>query len=151
MPVHCSASGKLLLAFSSKELQEHVLSSAPFTSYTKKTITTARVFARELEKIRKRGYSEDDQELIPGVNCFAVPIKNRHGEAVAALAVMAPAASLPLERLRAHVAEIRECAECLGKELGWDKVAAVKPSLPPTPRPPRTRRGSQSSPGKHAL
>jgi IclR family acetate operon transcriptional repressor len=141
MPVHGSASGKLLLAFASKELQEHMLRSAPFPSYTKKTITTARTFARELEKIRKRGFAEDDQELFPGVNCLAVPISNRKGEVVAGLAVMAPAASMPLEKLRAHLPKIRECAECVAKELGWDVAAPIK-LLPP--RVANARRGSQT-------
>jgi IclR family acetate operon transcriptional repressor len=141
MPVHCSASGKLLVAFGSDELREHVLRSAPFRSYTKNTITSARAFTRELAKIRKQGYSEDDQELLPGVNCLAVPISNRKGEVVAGLAVMAPAASTPLETLRAHLAEIRECAGCVARELGWDTAAAIKPV--PT-RIKRPRSGAQT-------
>jgi IclR family acetate operon transcriptional repressor len=141
MPVHGSASGKLLLAYGPKELQEHVLRSAPFRPHTKKTITTARAFARELEKIRKRGFAEDDQELFPGVNCLAVPISNRKGEVVAGLAVMAPVASLPLEKIRAHLPEIRECAGCVAKELGWDTAAPIKQLLTPATN---SRRGSLS-------
>jgi len=117
--VHCSASGKLLLAFGSDELREHVLRSAPFAAYTKKTITSRRTLAREFEKIRGRGFAEDNQELLPGVNCLAVPIYNRAREAVAGLAVMAPVASMPLEKIRSHLPEIRECATAISKELGW--------------------------------
>ncbi|KAB2919007.1 MAG: IclR family transcriptional regulator [Hyphomicrobiaceae bacterium] len=111
MPVHCSASGKLLLAFGPAELRERVLKAAPFQAYTKATITTARGLAREFEKIRQRGHSEDDQELIPGVNCLAVPVRNRSGQVVAGLAVMAPVASLPLEKLRRHIPDLKACAE----------------------------------------
>ena len=135
MPVHCSASGKLLLAFGSDDLREHVLRSAPFRSYTKKTITSAAAFERELNKIRKRGHSEDDQELLPGVNCLAVPISNHHAEVVAGLAVMAPAASSPLEMLRAHLSEIQECAGCVARELGYDKAPAIKPLQSRVKRP----------------
>jgi IclR family acetate operon transcriptional repressor len=141
MPVHCSASGKLLVAYASDELREHVLRSAPYHCYTKKTITTARALTRELSKIRKQGYSEDDQERLPGVNCLAVPISNRNGDVVAGLAVMAPAASAPLETLRAHLDEIRECAGCVARELGWDSAAAIKP-LP--------LRAKSPPPGGHA-
>lgn len=125
MAVHCSASGKLLLAFGSNELQEHVLRSAPFKPYTKKTITSRRVLARELDKVRERGFAEDDQELLPGVNCLAVPIYNRARKVVAGLAVMAPAASLPLEKVRSHLQEIRDCAESISRELGWRPVASA--------------------------
>lgn len=50
MPVHCTAGGKLLLAFGPPDLKKHVLRSAPFRANTKKTITSGRTFARELEK-----------------------------------------------------------------------------------------------------
>jgi IclR family transcriptional regulator, acetate operon repressor len=131
-PVHCTASGKLLLAFSSEELQKHVLRLAPFRSCTKNSITGARAFARELERIRKRGFAEDDQELMAGVNCLAVPIYNRAGEVVAGLAVMAPAATLPLEKIHNHLPEIRKCAVTISGELGGivpvaQNAGAVRP------------------------
>ena len=145
MPVHCTASGKLLLAFGSKELQEHMLAAAPFRSYTRRTITSAAALARELKKIRRREHSEDDQELLAGVNCLAVPIRNRHAEVVAGLAVLAPAASLPLEKLRAFLPHVRACADSIGKELGWDMIA---PAQPAAPRARTTRRDDGASRGK---
>jgi IclR family transcriptional regulator, acetate operon repressor len=123
MPVHCSASGKLLLAFSPPELRAAVMRSAPFQSYTKNTITAARAMARHLEDIRNRGYSVDDQELIPGVNCLAVPVLNHVGQTVAGLAVMAPVASLPLEKLKRHLPGIKACAAAISAELGWEEAA----------------------------
>jgi IclR family transcriptional regulator, acetate operon repressor len=155
MAVHCSASGKLLLAFGSDELREHVLRSAPFKPYTKKTITSRRAFARELDKVRARGFAEDDQELLPGVNCFAVPVYNQAREVVAGLAVMAPAASLPLEKLRGHLREIRECADSISREFAArpaafatskSRVAArgrtnAKAGAAVTKRGSRTRKG----------
>ena len=132
MPVHCTASGKLLIAFASDELQKHVLRLASFRACTKKTITNGRAFARELDKIRRRGFAEDDQELLPGVNCLAVPIRNRAGEVVAGLAVMAPAATLPLAKIHRHLPEIRKCAAMISEELGWDgRVPAVRKAASP--------------------
>ena len=125
MPVHCTASGKLLLAFGSNEFQKQVLRLAPFRVCTKKTITSRRAFARELDKIRRRGFAEDDQELLPGVNCLAVPIHNRAGEVVAGLAVMAPTAALPLEKIHSHLQDIRMCAATISEELGWTRRAPV--------------------------
>jgi IclR family transcriptional regulator, acetate operon repressor len=129
MPVHCSASGKLLLAFGPPEQREAVLRSAPFQGYTKNTITTSRGLARHLEEIRSRGYSTDDQELIPGVNCLAVPVQNHTGQTVAGLAVMAPVASLPLDKLKRHLPEIKACAAVISAELGWEKPSSTVRSL----------------------
>jgi IclR family transcriptional regulator, acetate operon repressor len=123
IPVHCSASGKLLLAFGPAELREGVFRSAPFRGYTKNTITTARGLARELEAIRKRGYSVDDQELLSGVHCLAVPVRNHAGETVAGLAVMAPVASLPPEKLRRQLPDLKDCAARISADLAWQPGA----------------------------
>ena len=132
MPVHCTASGKLLIAFGPEELQKHILRSGSFQSRTKNTITNVRALAREFDKIRRRGFAEDDQELLPGVNCLAVPIHNRAGEVVAGLAVMAPVATLPLTKIRSQLPEIRKCAARISEELGWDghMTAVSKPASP---------------------
>jgi IclR family acetate operon transcriptional repressor len=140
MPVHCSASGKLLLAFGPAQLRETVLHSAPFRGYTKTTITTARGLAREFALIRKRGFSTDNQELIPGVNCLAVPICNRSGQTVAGLAVMAPVASLPLEKLIRHLPDVKACAASISVELGWQSDA--KPTAKARGRKPNSGRAS---------
>ena len=127
MPVHCSASGKLLLAYGAPELREHVLLSAPYRAYTKNTITSSQALASELEAVRERGHAEDDQELLPGVNCLAVPVRGRKGEVVAGLAVMAPATSTPLSVLRRHLPEIAACAAQISASMaGRVKVPRVR-------------------------
>ncbi len=143
MPVHCTASGKLLVAFGSAEFQKQILRLAPFRSRTKKTITGRRAFAQELERIRRRGFAEDDQELLSGVNCLAVPVRNRAGEVVAGLAVMAPVATLTLASLRNHLIEIHKCAAMVSEELGWDGHAPVI-TKGPLRRKPAIRKHSVS-------
>ncbi len=124
MPVHCSASGKLLLAFGPKELRDTVMRRAPFERYTKNTITTASRFARQLDEIVKRGYSVDDQELITGVNCLAVPIRLHTGQTAAGLAVMAPTATLPLDKLKQALPEIKAAAALIADELARNPPAS---------------------------
>ena len=104
--------------------------------YTKNTITTARGLAKELDAIRKRGYSVDDQELLSGVNCLAVPVHNRARQIVAGLAVMAPVASLPLEKLKRHVPDIKACAAGISAELGFEPLTPSGQRLR-CPHPPR--------------
>lgn len=134
MPVHCSASGKLLLAFGPKELRDAVMCRAPFERYTKNTITTASRFSRHLDEILSLGYSVDDQELIPGVNCLAVPIQLSTGQTVAGLAVMAPAATLPLDKLKQHLPEIKAAARLISDELGRSRPTARGGGAPAGPK-----------------
>lgn len=123
VPVHCSASGKLLLAFGPDALRDSVLGSAPFAALTKSTITSAKDFERELALIRRRGYSEDNEEFLPGVCCLAVPVRNREGEVVAGLAMMAPQASFPLVKARQHLSDFQACADAISFGLGWNPAA----------------------------
>lgn len=120
MPVHCTASGKLLLAFAPIEMRRDVLRAAPFPALTPHSITSARALERELERIRARGWSEDDQELLLGVNCLAVPVSNRAGDVVAGLAAMAPVASLPLAELRRFIPLLREVAGRIANNIAGD-------------------------------
>jgi IclR family transcriptional regulator, acetate operon repressor len=144
MPVHCTASGKLLLAFGPPDLRESVLRSAPFPTRTKNTLTTRRALRRELAEIRRRGYSEDDEELWQGVNCIAVPVQNRTGDVVAGLAAMAPVASLPLEKLRRHLPDLRECAARISREqVGEAATTALAEPVPTSPPACKARAGTE--------
>jgi len=119
VPIHCSASGKLLMAYAPHELRQRFLKSAPFRAYTKSTIVTARALEQEFERIRSKAYGEDDQEFIRGVNCLAVPVRNASGDVVAGLAMMAPVASLPLAAAREYLPDLHRCADAIATELGW--------------------------------
>jgi len=118
VPVHCSANGKLLLAYGPEVVREQTLASAPFHAYTPQTITTASSLRREMQRIRREGHSEDNEEFLPGVCCIAVPVRNRRGDVVAGLAVMAPSARLPLATARHYLPDMEACAAAISVELG---------------------------------
>ena len=118
VPVHASANGKLLLAHGPEIVREHILASAPFHAYTPQTITTADSLRREIQRIRREGHSEDNEEFLAGVCCIAVPVRNRRGEVVAGLAVMAPSARLPLVKARKYLPDMEACAAAISAELG---------------------------------
>jgi IclR family transcriptional regulator, acetate operon repressor len=138
VPAHCSASGKLLMAHASEALRRRFLKSAPFRSYTRRTITTARALEQEFERIRSQGYGEDNQEFIIGVNCLAVPVRNELDEVVAALATMAPVATLPLAAARERLPDLRRCGDAISAALGWRRAGPVeREGAEPRRRTPR--------------
>jgi Bacterial transcriptional regulator len=116
---HCSASGKLLLAFGPDAVREQLLKLAPFNALTSATITSSRALARELALIRRQGFAEDRQEFLPGVCCLAVPIRNREGAVVAGLALMVPEIAFPLKQARRHLPELQACADAISAGYGW--------------------------------
>ena len=66
-PLHCTALGKVLLAFGD------IQPAAELPVYTPQTITDATELARQLERTRELGYALDDEEYTVGVRCLAAP------------------------------------------------------------------------------
>jgi IclR family acetate operon transcriptional repressor len=54
---------------------------------TEYTFTDPRKLSQEIMRICARGYSIDNQEVIIGVYCVAVPILNGAGHAVGAMSI----------------------------------------------------------------
>jgi IclR family KDG regulon transcriptional repressor len=85
--LHCTAVGKVLLAYASEQKQEHILARQSFAHYTSKTITSPNLLRKELAGVRRRGYAVDDEEEELEVRCVAAPVYNQSGEFMAALTI----------------------------------------------------------------
>ena len=88
--VHCSAAGKVLLAYQPAEKQESIIQLIKFHQFTEKTVTGAEMLRKELEDIRRKGYAFDDEERELGVSCIAAPIFDFDGEVIAAMSISGP-------------------------------------------------------------
>jgi DNA-binding IclR family transcriptional regulator len=98
LPMHCTASGKAMLAFLPPAVVESVLEK-PLKAYTENTITSAAQLREELEVVRQRGYAVDDEEHEIGVEAVSAPVLDRNGEAIAVLAIPGPKSRLNSERV----------------------------------------------------
>ncbi|MCU0897084.1 MAG: IclR family transcriptional regulator [Burkholderiales bacterium] len=127
VPTHCSASGKLLLAFLPRARRTRLLAGLPTPRFTDKTIDDRKKLAAELDLIRRRGYATDDEEYLAGVACVAVPVRASRGRVVAAVAVHAPTSRMPLERGLAFVPVLEEAAAALAATLEPAAEAAGEP------------------------
>jgi DNA-binding IclR family transcriptional regulator len=85
--LHCTAVGKVLLAYAPEQKQGHLLNRKSFAHYTAKTITSPGLLRKELAKVRQRGYAIDDEEEELEVRCVAAPVYNQSGEFMAALTI----------------------------------------------------------------
>jgi DNA-binding IclR family transcriptional regulator len=73
LPVHCTASGRVFLAFLPSEVVEPIL-NAPLKAYTEKTITSPARLREELEATRQRGYALDDEEFEVGIRAVSTQV-----------------------------------------------------------------------------
>lgn len=110
VPLHCTAGGKLFLSAMSRARRHKLLSITGMQRHTPNTITEIGRMDREIELIRQRGYSNDDEEFLEGLVALAVPVLNSHGNIVAAIACHGPKPRLTLERALSHIDILRQAA-----------------------------------------
>jgi IclR family acetate operon transcriptional repressor len=84
LPLHATAIGKALLAFSDAERQQAYL-ERPLESLTSRTIRMPGVLRRQLGTVRETGTAYEHEESAPGVVCVASPLFGPNGVVLAAL------------------------------------------------------------------
>ena len=112
LPAHCTASGRVFLAFLPSEVVEPVL-SAPLTACTEKTITSPARLREELEATRQRGYGLDDEEFEVGIRAVSAPIWDIDGNLIAALSMPGPATRIVPERISEIAQALVEAAQAV--------------------------------------
>lgn len=113
VPLHCSASGKLLLAFLPKGARERLIRHLTLTPYTETTIADAKRLSAELARIRADRYATDNEEFHAGLVCVAVPVTDARKRACAAVAVHAPVSRMPLPRALEYLPHLRRAAAAM--------------------------------------
>lgn len=116
--MHASGIGKSLLANMPRREVESILKNKGCPQFTEKTLTLPTDLFNELELIRKRGWSLDDEERYLGMRCIAACIYNSHGEAIAGVSISGPAVRLPDQVLPAIGVQVREAAEQITGLIG---------------------------------
>ena len=128
VPLHCSALGKVLLAYGAAQLPPEPPGQPDkpdkLERRTGKTITTEAALRAELAGVRARGYAVTDEELEPGLVAVAAPIYGYDGRVVAALSVSAPASRMARDGLVAAASQCVEEAAGLSAVLGYRQRAA---------------------------
>lgn len=120
VPVHCSASGKLFLAFMPSAKRGALLNSLALERFTENTVTERDALVQQCKEIRKQGYAVDREEYLTGLVCLAVPVLQKVGRArscVAAVAVQAPVARLNSEQLLGTLPRMQAAAAALAASL----------------------------------
>jgi DNA-binding IclR family transcriptional regulator len=114
---HCSALGKVLLAYTSEEEVKRIIQSAGLPRFTSNTITEEESLLQNLSKIRKQGYAYDMEEILLDLCCVGAPIYDHTGQVIAAISM-----SIPAYRFRRSQTEYRDAivrtAKIISERLG---------------------------------
>ena len=112
LPAHCTASGKVLLAFLPPEVTEPIL-HGPLAVYTEKTITSPAQLCEELSLVRQRGYALTDEEFEEGIRAISAPIRDIDGKVIAAMSIPFPTSRLKPERIPEIAHALMEAANAV--------------------------------------
>jgi DNA-binding IclR family transcriptional regulator len=110
MDLHCTGVGKVILAYGSQEVVDHILAKQAYIRHTRNTITSSRALRREIARVREVGYAVDDEEEELAVRCVAVPVFHPNGRFAAGLSVTGTTAQIPLDAIDSVAQKLKNTA-----------------------------------------
>ncbi|MBL0716320.1 MAG: IclR family transcriptional regulator [Desulfosarcina sp.] len=116
--LYAGASGKVLLAYSSKEFRDQVLGEKVLQRLTPATIVERSRLEEEFTAIRKQGYALSQGELFLEVAGLAAPVSNHESTVCGAIAIAGPIQRFTEDRHREMLDSLLEAANKLSQLLG---------------------------------
>ena len=107
MPLHCTAIGKALLAFATRDVLADVV-AAGLERKTPRTIVAPGLLRNELRRVAQAGVAFEHEESALGLVCVAAPIRDADELAVAAISVTGPVTRFRPEQ---HATAVRAAAD----------------------------------------
>lgn len=118
LPAYCTSMGKVLLADRLNDKLKKEILSWDLERNTDTTITDPKELIKELEKIRKNGYSIDLEEIEAGLVCYAAPIKDIDGRVIASISFSGPAVRMKKNKDEL-IKAIMEAAAEISAQMGY--------------------------------
>src|SRR5580765_1901749 len=128
VPLHCTAVGKVMLAYMPADEQNHVLSQLELKRLTPNTAGSLQELRAELFRVRKNGYASDLEEHELHIRCVAAPIWDHTGSVQSSLSITAPAFRMPVTRLRQLAPMIQGVGLKISAELGYQPAGGLSRS-----------------------
>jgi len=116
---HNTSLGKILLAFSDKEVVENILNKIGLPKTTENTIVKQDKFKEHLRQVKKQGYAIDNEESEKGIICIAGPIFDHKGEINAAFSISVPNIRLNNDITKKYGDLILEYSRKISEALGY--------------------------------
>lgn len=124
VPIHCSASGKLLVSQMPESTRRKLLGHAPLEQFTDATITSVEALEAEIRITLERGYGIDDGEFIHGLVCFAVLVPGSRGRSGQCVAVQGPSMRMSSSDTDRFLPALRRAADLLSEIEGESRMAS---------------------------
>lgn len=118
-PLHCTSSGKVLLAHVPMDHRVALLAASGMERFTANTVTVAAALDAELDRVREDGYATATEEYETGLNALAAPVIDHAGAVIAALSVSGPTYRLDEPRVVELTEPLKAGAAEISRKMGW--------------------------------
>ncbi|RJQ04794.1 MAG: IclR family transcriptional regulator [Bacillota bacterium] len=125
-PVHCTALGKVLLAYQPRDVARDLLVARPLRPYTRRTTIDLAEILAHLEVVRQRGYAIDIQEHQELVHCAAAPVFDHTGSVIAAVSMTLIGSEFREDELHQSGRKVAETAAAISRDMGYDQESGAK-------------------------
>lgn len=116
LPLYCTAFGRVLLAYQSRDEVDRYLDTTELKPLTSRTVTDPVRLREILTEVRRQEYAIGEQELEIGLRSISVPVFDTRGEMVAALTVGTRADETSMREVRSRVIPaLRKAADALAR------------------------------------
>lgn len=117
LPLHASATGKVLLAFGQSDRFTHYLANG-LQRLTDRTLIAPDALGADIARTRTRGFAFDDEEHTRGMRCISAPVFDPDGKVIAGLSISGPAHRIGPEHVKTLGAVVVAAASDLSQALG---------------------------------
>jgi DNA-binding IclR family transcriptional regulator len=116
-PVYSTSLGKAMLAFLPADEAAQIIANIRFTTFTSKTLNSADELLSALDRVRRRGYAIDDEEMEIGTRCVGAPILNSDRRAIAAISVSGAASRLAAHCVPGIALHVMRCSQEISSSM----------------------------------
>jgi IclR family acetate operon transcriptional repressor len=117
-PLHCTSSGKVLLAYLPEPHRARLLRGR-LERLTTRTIVDRDVLRAQLLEAAARGYAYTLGELEVGLNAVAAPVRDSKARVVAAVSVSGPGYRMTRGRIPDFARQVRQAGAEISRRLGF--------------------------------
>jgi DNA-binding IclR family transcriptional regulator len=118
MGLHCSAHGKVALAFGPERLLE-ACARAPLAALSRDTVTNPALLRRQVAVVKKQGWSTAANEVLFGLNALAAPVFDHRGSFAGAVAIVGSTQFIGPKPDAKQLAMVQGAARRISQNLGW--------------------------------
>jgi IclR family KDG regulon transcriptional repressor len=118
-PLYCTALGKSMLTGRTEGQIRLLYKDRELEAFTERTITSVDGLVAEIDKIRNRGFSVDDEEYEEGLRCIGAPIRDYRAEVIGAVSTSGYASVITRDRMDEVAAYVVRAAGDISQRMGY--------------------------------